>query len=250
VSFWYDSKESWINELKDLIAIDIPVITLMHFEVNGTDDGHYRVVVGYDENKQSIIMNDPWDRDDSPRLIEWSEDDFVNAWNILDDSNPQNPFFGVAIFPWKINPVSTIISNNSTLTIIKVTANITYPCMIPFKCSLSQHNAHNSIAILDWHNTDFTGKGTLEFLPGTFQSVLLNTMKPTDIQSGVTVSWLLVCKKNIKSEANNLCKDYKLQIEAKGVISGVIPEEQSDNNQQVPSYNYIDVIGNIIEFSL
>jgi hypothetical protein len=40
-AFYHDSQQDWLHELKELIAMDIPVIVLMHFLPNGTNDGFF-----------------------------------------------------------------------------------------------------------------------------------------------------------------------------------------------------------------
>lgn len=47
-----------IEKLKEIIEKDIPLIVL-HKPVKQINKGHYRVVIGFDEDSQQIIFHDP-----------------------------------------------------------------------------------------------------------------------------------------------------------------------------------------------
>jgi len=84
-TFSYSSDEFWLDDLKTLISNDIPVIVLMNYYPSG-GGGHYRVVIGYDDNQQLIYFSDPWGRDlnhltDWSGMISWSYSDFQMGWN-------------------------------------------------------------------------------------------------------------------------------------------------------------------------
>jgi tetratricopeptide (TPR) repeat protein len=49
-----------IEQLKSLVRENIPVIILQRVVDKIVNKGHYRVVVGYDDAKNVMILNDPW----------------------------------------------------------------------------------------------------------------------------------------------------------------------------------------------
>lgn len=49
-----------LGKLKSLVREDIPVIILQQVVDKIVKKGHYRVIIGYDESKKMMIINDPW----------------------------------------------------------------------------------------------------------------------------------------------------------------------------------------------
>ncbi len=133
-SFAHAAESIWLDDLKALLAADIPVVMLMQFAPDGTGGGHYRVAIGYDETQGVIYFSDPWGRDmrylpDMPGVIAWSYSEVEAAWNYVAYGTPL-PFWGAAIMPWNVE-VSTKgkVKPGSTIT---VTALVNYPCPQPF----------------------------------------------------------------------------------------------------------------------
>ncbi len=60
-------------------------------------------MVGYDENADTITMNDPWDRDGDPPILTWPTTTFIEAWDYYEPNSTRvNPFFGVGIYKWPL----------------------------------------------------------------------------------------------------------------------------------------------------
>jgi hypothetical protein len=38
----------------------------MNWDATPERDGHYRVLIGYDDSRQEVYFNDPWGRDQAP----------------------------------------------------------------------------------------------------------------------------------------------------------------------------------------
>jgi predicted double-glycine peptidase len=68
----YVKSPSSVEEVKNFIDSGLPVI-VSYFD---TDELHYSVIVGYDENK--FYFNDPWDGTDQVEMMEI--DKFVPLW--------------------------------------------------------------------------------------------------------------------------------------------------------------------------
>lgn len=58
--FLVSSFKGDFEKLKSIIKKNIPVIVLQQVVSKVVKKGHYRVVIGYDESKQVIILHDPW----------------------------------------------------------------------------------------------------------------------------------------------------------------------------------------------
>jgi len=220
-AFWYDSQQSWLNQLKQIIANDFPVIVLMHFDANDTG-GHFRVVVGYDDNKQQITMNDPWDRDGYPRIAVWSYSKFLTCWNYTEKFSERiNPYFGVGIFPWSLS-ISSTLGMNKMLTI---KSRVNYPCFEPFDCS--QFPADNVLVSLQFPNN---GPYDMEI-----QSNQVANIGRLNGGHTSSTSWIVMC--------NSTCSGVTGIVEAKGFIAGSVPLSYVSTTEFYPSYNYVDVIG-------
>jgi tetratricopeptide (TPR) repeat protein len=78
-----------IQKLKEIIKKDIPLIVL-HKPVKQIDKGHYRVVIGFDEDSHQIIFHDPLlgerfaaDYDMFNELWHWGEDINKRNWTLV-----------------------------------------------------------------------------------------------------------------------------------------------------------------------
>eukprot|EP01121_Diplochlamys_sp_Union-15-3_P020768 TRINITY_DN8192_c0_g1_i1.p1 TRINITY_DN8192_c0_g1~~TRINITY_DN8192_c0_g1_i1.p1 ORF type:complete len:206 (-),score=18.86 TRINITY_DN8192_c0_g1_i1:579-1196(-) len=74
ISVW-NFGNSWTSELKAFIARDYPVIILQAYALSDFE-GHYRVVVGYNDSSQEMILYDPWGRDNQPEKLSMSYVEF------------------------------------------------------------------------------------------------------------------------------------------------------------------------------
>jgi len=74
-----------IQTLKELIKKDIPLIVL-HKPVKQINKGHYRVIIGFDENSQQVIFHDPL----LGKKFAAEYDTFNDLWHWGDNVNKNN----------------------------------------------------------------------------------------------------------------------------------------------------------------
>ncbi len=222
-SFSYSSDTFWWPGLKGLIAADIPVLLLMKY--SPTDDtGHYRVIVGYDENKGEVYFIDPWGRDQGrvtnpDGTVTWNMTDFKNAWN-YDRYGTLHPYWGAVMMPWSVDLRTT--GRTTAGSTMRVIADIKYPCPQPFDCS--SYPASNTIAEIHLP-PDMNLSGS----PG---------IDIGDLSAGksTTVSWAV----RVNADAS----DSVITVSAGGIVSGAVPQVYWNGNQvSYPAYNYTDEIG-------
>jgi hypothetical protein len=225
-AFSHTSREFWFNELKELIANDIPVIVLMKYYPWG-GGGHYRVVIGYDDDQQLIYFSDPWGRDlnhltDWTGMISWSYSDFQMGWN-YSEYGDANPYFGAAIMPWSVD--LSLKGRATSGSVITVPARIAYPCPRPFDST--QYPAENAIA-------QITLPDEMTLISGS-TTVSLGTICASS-SSSTTVTWKAFCNADATGKS--------VSVRAWGIISGWVPEARRQRQAvYYPAYNYIDAIG-------
>jgi len=231
-AFWYDSTESWLDFVKLIVANDIPVIVLMHFYTppNVTDDGHFRVVVGYDDTTNQITMNDPWDFGGNPPIAVWSYEDFEESWNYIENDSPRvNPYFGVAVLPWSIQADVSMGANN-VLTII---ATVSYLCPPPFNCA--NYPASNVLVSLNFP------AWMMVLTDNENQAMNLGNLYPGN---SVIAKWTLEC-------IADSCSGNTLSIVAKGIVSNSVPWTFCCNSTtNYSGYSYVDLIGGTLEIPI
>ncbi|MEN6463896.1 MAG: C39 family peptidase [Syntrophaceae bacterium] len=87
---------STINDLKLWLSRNRPVIVRQYANRNNklySKIGHYRVAVGYDDEKQIIYVNDP----EKPETFPISYRDFNEYWDMTDQGNSTKNFMLVMI---------------------------------------------------------------------------------------------------------------------------------------------------------
>jgi len=230
-AFGYSSDSFWLEELKALIAADIPVIVLMNYYPTG-GGGHYRVVIGYDDAKGLIYFSDPWGRDtnhltDWTGIISWTYEDFQSGWNYA-EYGLEHPYFGAAIMPWTIKiDVKGRLNVGSTAV---VSATVSYPCPKPF--DRSQFPAKMTEISIQLPDGLRLVKGASETAIGTLSAG--NT---------VVLSWTVAVDKPVSGE--------QLEVTASGIVSGWVPEAWwAGSNVFYPPYSYSDAIGNSVAITL
>ncbi len=222
-SFDYSSNTFWWSDLKGLIAANIPVILLMKYSPSD-DTGHYRVIVGYDENKGEVYFMDPWVRDQGrvtnpDGTVTWNMTDFKNAWN-YDRYGTPHPYWGAVMMPWSVN-LRTAGKATAGST-IRVTADIKYPCPQPFDCS-SYPASNTSAEIHLPPNMTISGSPTIDI--GSLAA-----------GKSATVSWIV--------RVNGDASGSTINVSAGGQVSGAVPQVNWNGNQvSYPAYNYTDEIG-------
>jgi len=221
-SFSYASTDPWMEELKALVANDMPVIVLMKYYPWG-GGGHYRVVIGYDDTKQLIYLIDPWGRDlnhltDWTGMTSWSYSDFLSGWNYAEDTSA-NPCFGAVMTPWRI---SLNIKGRATEgSVISVTVTVEYPCPEPFNTVYPANNA-----MMDLYLPEGTS------VISNSQQVSLGTMDSGEIAA---FTWRVMCNENVSGRS--------LRVAAWGIVSGYVPEAHWIGAPFYPAYSYSDAIG-------
>jgi len=230
-SFSYSSNGFWWADLKGLIASDIPVILLMKYAPDDSK-GHYRVIVGYDENKGVVYFMDPWDRGmgkltNPDGTLTWTMADFESAWNYAEYGTIK-PYWGAVIMPWSISLHTT--RKTSPGSVISVTAVITYPCPKPFDCSAyPAYNAYAEISL----------PPGMKLLGG---STIIN-IGGLSAGKSCTVSW------NVKLEKDGT--GSSITISAGGTVSDSVPEANwKGNGVYYPPYGYTDGIGGVMTITL
>lgn len=230
-AFGYSSDNFWLEDLKALIAADIPVIVLMNYYPTG-GGGHYRVVIGYDDTKGLIYFSDPWGRDtnhltDWTGIIAWTYGDFQSGWNYA-EYGLEHPYFGAAIIPWAVDiNVKGRLRTGSTAV---VSATVTYPCPEPF--DESQFPAEVTKIWISLPDGLRLVNGAPEVCVGTLAA-----------GSSISVSWTVLVDKPVTGKT--------LGVTASGIVSGWVPEAWwAGGNNYYPPYDYEDAIGNVVAITL
>ncbi len=224
-AFSYSGNNFWMNDLKALIAADIPVIVLTTYNPDGTGGGHYKTIIGYNDTEKAIYFSDPWGRDllhktNFTGITRWTYNEFQSGWN-YSATGEGHPYFGMISLPWSVG-VGTHGSLNTGSTAI-ITANITYPCPSPF--NQSQFLAKSCTA-------DITLPEGMSLASGSTSIPLGN------IKAGSTIktSWKVNIDKPVSGKS--------VAVKAQGIISGHVPEAYWTGMGIVyPPYNYTDAIG-------
>lgn len=149
--FYYASGTPWLNGLKAVVAQGYPVAVLTDW-LPGIYGPHYRVIVGYDDTRGVIILNDPWarelkgdmdyqgstnqnaayDRQGEFAGWEWTYEDFLSVWKLSTEpwGVPGMNYGAALIAPWRVSvKVPAAVAAGKTFP-VSVTA--TYPCAGPF----------------------------------------------------------------------------------------------------------------------
>lgn len=248
VSFDHASESLWWTDLKRLIAQDIPVVLLMKYAPDD-DTGHYRVMVGYDEEKELVYFMDPWGRDlnkikNPDGTITWSMTDFEDAWNYTGYGTEQ-PYWGAIMMPWKVTIHTT--GETTAGSMLEVTAEIAYPCQQPFDCAA--YSAFHTIAEIDLPPTMSLREDASSIDLGSLQA-----------GESVSVTW--------RVKLNEEGSGSFIRVKATGLVSGNVPEVNwmgnnvetkkeagnrgGNNNDNMgnkgnknyyPAYDYTDEIG-------
>lgn len=223
-SFPYSSDDFWLDNLKSLIAADIPVILLMTFEPDG-GGGHYRTAIGYDDSKGIVYFSDPWGRDQNHQtnwtgITTWTYEELQSGWDYTAEGE-DHPYWGMVMIPWHIDvKASGKLKPGSTATL---TADITYPCPEPLDPSLFPAREARAIITLP---------DGMRLTSGS-RSVSLG-----DMTAGSTkrASWKVAIDEPLTGK--------EIKVIAYGNVSGHVPEAQWTGEQKsYPPYDYVDIIG-------
>jgi hypothetical protein len=224
-AFSHASPSFWLDDLKALVAQGYPVLMLMWFAPVEGSGGHYRVLVGYDDDRGEVYFVDPWERDNGrlenpDGLITWTYAELQIGWNYPEDASP-HPYFGAVIAPWAVSlEVRGRAAAGSTVT---VTAQISYPCPAPVDCS--QFPAEGALAEI------FLPPGMR--LAGGAPAVSMGTLPAGN---AVTLAWRVVLDANPAGST--------LLVRGSGLVQGSVPEAYwAGDHVYYPAYRYVDRIG-------
>jgi len=94
----------WFEQLKAIVSLaNVPVIVLTRYSYERLNSsGHYRVVVGYNDNNSTIFMADPWGREGNPPIVAWKYENFISAWSYIEHDSPMYVVFLSLILPTNI----------------------------------------------------------------------------------------------------------------------------------------------------
>jgi len=224
-SFAHAGGAIWLDDLKGLLAADIPVILLMYYATDFKGGAHYRVAIGYDDNQGILYFSDPWGRDmrylpGMPGVVAWTYADVATAWNYV-GYGTSLPFYGVAILPWTVGV--NVTGSTGVGGLATVTASVTYPCPAPF--DPSQFPASEVTATIA-PPAGVTVLGSPTVAIGNFPA-----------GSVTTVSWQVRIDQALAPGA-------VIAVRAQGLVSGSVPEaDWQGQSQSYPPYSYTDVIG-------
>lgn len=224
-SFSHSGNNFWLDDLKALIAADIPVVVLTTYNPDGTGGGHYKPVIGYNDAEKAIYFSDPWGRDllhqtNFTGITRWTYDEFQSGWN-YSAAGEGHPYFGMIILPWSVD--LEIRGNLNPGGNAIIVASIAYPCPLPF--DQSQFLARDSVANLILPDG-------MSLASGSFNTPL------GDIKAGsrVRTGWKVNIDKPVSGKV--------VEVNAKGIISGQVPEAHwNGETVTYPPYSYTDAIG-------
>ncbi len=243
--FYYASSEPWLDELKHIVSLGYPVITLVEWWADYDGGDHYRVIVGYDEERGVILINDGWcrefkividydgstaqfasdlGRDDDFKPLEMTEEDFLETWRELDTDPwgvPGLAYGAVFVAPWEvsIDAPETVQAGEE----MEISASVTYPCVAPFGDEAFPTFPASSLDIS-------------MMLPSGF-TVLSAPSLPDGLSAGETVELSWVVRAPVETGL------YGGEISAGGLVSGSL-----DEWHDYPAYDYTDLIGGSSSF--
>lgn len=205
------------DDLEALVAGGQPIIVLMNW-TQSEPDGHYRVVIGY--NETHIIMHDPWNKTwggtygGANTAMTYST--FLLLWRYSNN-------WGLWIHPWSVElQAPTIVDKGENFT---VTANITFPCPTPF-------NMYGRTA---FHcNASITLPEGLTLASGE----AIRNLGEINSGNAVQTSWLIHA-----IEAGS----PSISVLATGMITDTVSEHE---NGSYSNYSYQDLIGGPLTISI
>jgi len=228
----------WLDQLKAIVAAGYPVVCLTDWTLE-YPGYHYRVVVGYDDEKGVLYFNDPWVRwfteDMSARgcfvptkaaskhssfePMEWSYKDWLSVWDASGDlwGLPGWSYNAVLIAPWEveIEAPETVAAGET----FEVRATVTYPCPEPF-------------ATGDWPAFPASATTIALALPDGWSIVGAAEAAIGEFEAGASAEATFTV--TASAEAG----EFTLGVTGSGLVSGSLEERA-----QFPAYDYTDLIG-------
>ena len=172
-----------------------------------------------------IYFSDPWGRDqkhqtDKTGITAWTYQELQSGWNYTAEGE-SHPYWGMVMMPWNVAvKTSGSLKPGSTST---VTADVTYPCPMPFNSSL--YPAKDAVAVIalpDGMSLDSTGSR--------------KTLGDMNAGSTGRATW--------KVKIDGPVSGKTITVQAQGKISGQVPEAHwTGMSLSYPPYSYTDAIG-------
>ena len=224
-AFAHAQDTPWLDELKALVAQDIPPILLMTYDPSPDSGGHYRVMVGYDDDLQQAYFIDPWgrsfDRNANPDgTMTWSYADLLTAWDYAAYGTAQ-PYYAVVLLPWRVTLNLQYV--NYYARTFKLIARAEYPCPAPFDCNA--YPASNVELRIDLPAQGYLIAGN-------------DTVALGEISAGQSAraEWMV--------GGFNGITPFKAYVTVAGDIHGAVPPALwTGNHVSYPLYTYSDRIG-------
>ncbi len=187
--------------------------------------GHYRTAIGYDDVAGIIYFSDPWGRDqkhqtDKTGVTAWTYEELQSGWNYTAEGE-SHPYWGMVMMPWNVTiKISGSLKPGSKAT---VTADVTYPCPMPFNSS--HYPAKDAVAMItlpDGMSLDSSGSW--------------KTLGDMNAVSSARATW--------KVKIDGPVGGKKIAVQAQGKVSGQVPEARwTGLGVSYPAYSYTDAIG-------
>lgn len=213
----------WMNELRQVVKRGVPVIVLQQFSFDDAG-GHYRVVYGF--NDTHIYMKDPWGRDDTPRDMKLSNENFVTLWRYTEFASIGPRYTGISAAQWSIFPQSQgVLLSGRTMKM-----RLGYQAAPPFFQLLSPAFFHTLSPILE-----------LQFDPSIFnntKSVFTAAFEPVHLGSNS-----FYFEANCAAPSITDCFNTVILARISGLIQANVLTAPKTENSLYPAYDYIDLIG-------
>ena len=197
----FDSYYMTIEDLKRLMDEGIPVLVLTSYDRGAY--GHFRVVKGYDDQKNRIIVHDPWFRRTpyagANTFIDY--DTFADLWEY-------SGRWGMAIVPWKISYTIDGLAPNSVFTL---RVNITYFVPPPFNpTEFPASNATLNISVPDGYTLLTNSSIVFDdmFEGGESKVVEIQLRAPAEIRDSDTIILAAYGKIRGSSVSYSYYEDY------------------------------------------
>jgi len=176
------SSTSWLDDLKEVIALDHPIIILGWYSA-AHSSGHFRVVKGYDDNLGEIITHDPW----YTAPFQGPNQHFSYAY--FNDLWSYSNYWGMMTSPWAVSVACpSTIPPGTTFT---VTATVEY---VYTSYLTSQYTASNSQAQINLPSGYSLAPGETQTktisitAPGSWDTVSWDVVAPATPVSGDTIT--------------------------------------------------------------
>ena len=217
----------WAADARAIVAAGSPLILLMWYSDKPADGGHFRVLVGADDDG-SLVLLDPWDRDGQPRVVRYSEAEFCALWKYQET----DPVTGVEFPPYAAvwaagsfgGSLTVNVSGDGTKAVASAVLSI--DCPAGFDCVPSLSDVMAWIVPPEGCSVDFPN---VETFPVLKLGVPLSTG-----------AWTVACDDPMHA--------HSVLLFATGVVADRVPARDGWNSTEVDaSYRYMDRVGGLLK---